>query len=131
MQSEPAFETRVLDGDILAILPRGEIDAIRAEAFNEQIQHQLDEGHSKIIIDCRHVANLSSVAVGSLIALQTRLRKRGGVVKLASLHGAAAAVIRLTHLDRVLDIYGDLEFARASFYAEGRDPQGEGNAADS
>jgi anti-anti-sigma regulatory factor len=51
-----------------------------------------------------------------LVALQKRLGKQGGIVKLAAIQGIAAEVIRLVGLDKMMDIYGDLEFARKSFY---------------
>jgi hypothetical protein len=44
------------------------------------------------------------------------LRRKGGAVKLATIDGPAAEVIRLVGLGKILDIYGDLEFARESFY---------------
>jgi anti-anti-sigma regulatory factor len=59
---------------------------------------------------------LSSLGIGSLVALQARLRKKGGEVKLAALFGVAAEAIRLVGLDKLLNIYGDLEFAPESFY---------------
>jgi hypothetical protein len=46
------------------------------------------------------------------------MRKIGGDIKLAALFGMAADVVRLVGLDKALNIYGDLEFARQSFYAK-------------
>jgi anti-anti-sigma factor len=62
------------------------------------------------------VEYISSLGLGSLVALQARLRKKGGEVKLAGLFGLAADAIRLVHLDKLLNIYDDMEFARESFY---------------
>lgn len=49
------------------------------------------------------------------MALQARLRKKGGEVKLAGLYGMAADTIRLVGLDKLLNIYPDMEYARESF----------------
>ena len=114
-KNEP-FQSEIIDGDILAIVLRGDLDSTSAPEFNRQIQGHLDAGRSKIIIDCRNMGYISSLGIGSLVALQTKLRRRGGEVKLAAIFGPAMDVIRLVRLDRILDIHGDLEFARKSFY---------------
>jgi anti-sigma B factor antagonist len=115
--SEP-LESKILDGDILAIILHGDLDSVSTPEFNRQIQEHLDTGHTKIIIDCRKMGYISSLGIGSLVALQTKLRRKGGVVKLAAIFGRAMEVMRLVHLDKMFDIYGDLEFARESFYPE-------------
>jgi anti-sigma B factor antagonist len=113
--SEP-LESKILDGDILAIILHGDLDSVSTPEFNRQIQEHLDAGHTKIIIDCRKMGYISSLGIGSLVALQTKLRRKGGVVKLAAIFGRAMEVMRLVHLEKMFDIYGDLEFARESFY---------------
>ena len=113
--NEP-FQSEIIDGDILAIVLRGNLDSASAPEFDRKIQGHLDAGQSKIIIDCRNVGFISSLGIASLIVLQTKLRRRGGEVKLAAIFGPAMDVIRLVRLDRMLDIHGDLEFARKSFY---------------
>jgi anti-anti-sigma factor len=119
MSTALSIETRLLDGEILAVLLHGSLDAMTTDQFNQAIQDHLDQGRTKIIIDCRMLDYVSSLGIGSLVALQARVRKKGGEVKLAALFGLAADAIRLVGLARLLNIYGDLEFARKSFYASG------------
>lgn len=114
------FQSEIIDGDILVIVLRGDLDSASAPEFDRQIKAHLDAGRSKIIIDCRNMGYLSSLGIGSLVALQTRLRRRGGEVKLAAIFGPVMDVIRLVRLDQMLDIHGDLEFARKSFYPKGQ-----------
>ena len=116
MKNALSIETQMLDGDILGIVLDGSLNTTTTEQFNQAIQNHLDQGRSKIIIDCRRVEYISSIGLGSLVALQARLRKKGGEVKLAGIYGLAADAIRLVHLDKLLNIYGDMEFARESFY---------------
>lgn len=123
MSTNELFESRIIDGDILAIVLRGNLDSASAPEFDKQIQVHLDAGQSKIIIDCRNIMYISSVGIGSLITLQTKLRRRGGEVKLAAIFGPAMEILRLVRIDKILNIYGDLEFARQSFYPEGQAPQ--------
>jgi anti-sigma B factor antagonist len=116
MNTPLSIETKLVDGEILAVVLGGSLDGTTAAQFNQAIQNHLEQGRTKIIIDCRHVDYISSLGLGSLVALRARLRKKGGEVKLAALYGMAADAIRLVGLHKLLDIYGDLEFARQSFY---------------
>ena len=118
-KNEP-FQTQILDGEILTIILRGDLDSTSAPEFDRQIQGHLDAGRSKMIIDCRDMGYISSLGIASLVALQTKLRRRGGEVKLAAIFGSAMDVMRLVRLDKMLDIYGDIEFARKSFYPKGQ-----------
>lgn len=116
MTHEPFFEAHMVNGDILAVMLRGSLDSATTDQFDREIQKHLDQGKTKIIIDCRFLDNVSSIGIGRLVVLQTRLRRKGGAVKLATIQGPAADAIQLVGLGKVLDIYPDLEFARESFY---------------
>jgi anti-sigma B factor antagonist len=116
------FESEIIDGDILAIILNGALDAASTPEFDKAIQAHLDTGFSKIIIDCRNMPLITSLGMGSLIVLQTKLKRRGGEVKLAAVLGTSMEVMRMVGIDRLLGIYGDLEFARQSFYPKGQAP---------
>ena len=120
MRTDLSIET-LLRGDILLIVLEGSLNGTTTEEFNRATQNHLDQGRSKIIIDCRRVESISSIGLGSLIALQARLRKKGGEVKLAGLYGLAADTIRLVGLDKLLGIYQDAEVARRAFYPDETD----------
>lgn len=115
MTQEPFFDARLLDDGILAVMLRGRLDSATTDEFDREIQKHLEEGRSKIIIDCRYLDNLTSMGIGRLVALQMRLRRKGGDVKLATIHGVVADAISLVGLGKILEIHDDLEFARESF----------------
>lgn len=115
MKNELSIETDLFNGDILGIVLDGSLTTTTSEQFNKAVQDHLDQGRTKIIIDCRRVDYITSFGIGSLVALQARLRKKGGEVKLAGLYGIAADAIRLVGLDKLLNIYPDMEYARESF----------------
>ena len=121
-KNEP-FQSQIVDGDILTIVLRGDLDSTSAPEFERQIQGHLDAGRSKIIIDCRNMGYISSLGIASLVGLQTKLRRQGGEVKLAAIFGRAMDVMRQVRLDKMFDIYGDIEFARKSFYPTGQATQ--------
>jgi len=114
------FESQIIDGDILALILKGDLDSTTTEEFNREVARHLDAGYSKIIIDCRKLGYMSSLGIGSLIALKTRLNRKGGTVKLAAVQGPVVEVLTAVRIDRVLDMYADLEFARKSFEEEAK-----------
>jgi len=116
MESSEFFQASVVDGDILSIVLRGDLNSASTPEFENLVQQHLDAGFNKIIIDCQYMGYVSSLGIGSLVALQTRLRRKGGAVKLCAIQGTVMQVLKLVRLDSVLDIYGDREFARKSFY---------------
>ena len=118
MSDEPFIKT-VTHGDILVIQLHGRFDGETVPEFDRVVNEHFADGHHKIIIDCAHLGFINSMAIASLVMLQTRLRRKGGEVKLAALQGMAAEVIKLVRLDRLLDIYGDTAFAREAFATEG------------
>jgi len=122
MSTDKLFESKIIDGDILAIIMNGALDAASAPEFDKEIQAHLDAGRSKVIIDCRNMPYISSLGMGSLIVLQTKLKRRGGEVKLAAVFGTAIEIMQMVGIDKLLGIYRDLEFARQSFYPKGQAP---------
>ena len=116
MKNALSIETLLLNGDILGIVLDGSLNATTTEQFNRAIQEHLERGRTKIIIDCHRVEYISSLGLGALVALQARVRRNGGEVKLAGLYGLASDAIRLVHLDKLMNIYGDMELAREAFY---------------
>lgn len=118
MTQAPIADIHFVDGDILVMMLKGKLDNETAAVFRKEAEGYLDQGVTKIILDCTFLGYCSSAGLAALVFLQTRLRKRGGQVKLAAIQSAVADVIKLVHLNHVLDIYGDSEFARQSFYEE-------------
>lgn len=115
MSDVPFIKSYVVDDDILVIQLHGNFDGDAIPEFKEVVQKHFDEGKRKVIIDCAHLGYITSLGIGSLVALQTRLRRKGGEVKLAALQGLAAEVIRMVKIDKLLDIYGDTAFAQEAF----------------
>ena len=115
MAEESFIESSTVDDDILILRLFGKLDVTTTPEFNEVVHKHLEDGKQKIIIDCAHLGFISSVGIGSLVTLQTRLKRQGGEVKLSALQGPAAEVIRIVRLDKLMNIYGDIEFARQSF----------------
>ena len=115
MANETFITSRTVDDDLLIIKLHGNLDSTTTSDFDSAVQHHFDQGLRKIIIDCANLGYISSLGIGSLVSLQARLRKQGGEVKLAAIQGPVAEVLKLVHIDKLMEIYGDTQFARESF----------------
>ena len=109
------YNAHTIDGDVLVVELNGELNADRSTDLIGTVKAEIGYGTKKIIIDCGGLTYLSSLGLGALIQVHARMKRIGGDVKLASLKGAVADIIRLARLDQVLGIHPDVNSARRSF----------------
>lgn len=103
------------DDQVLVIEVTGRLDNDTSPFFFDCLEGEIEEGNTRVVLDCRGLTFLSSLGIGTLIRIQSRLKQRGGTVKLAAVPGVVADVLHVVHLDRLLDIYPDVDTAVASF----------------
>jgi hypothetical protein len=71
------IETQILDGDILVIILRDGLDATTSLQFESEVLTHLEAGHSKIIIDCRHLGIFPAWASGRWFGCRRDCARRG------------------------------------------------------
>jgi len=112
------MELRLLDidreNDVMTLSIDGGLDAATSEEFGTQIEKLIEGGIRRIIIDCSRLSYLSSSGLAALLRTHSRMARRGGDVRIAAASGMVAQVLHLTHLDRMLQLYPDVERARLS-----------------
>ncbi len=72
------------------------------------------KGRLQIVVDLKQVPYLDSSEIGRLIRAHISVRQAGGRVRLCNLSQKISAVLRLSKLDTVLDLYETEEAALAS-----------------
>ncbi len=103
------------EGDVLIISADGGIDRHTSSQFVQEIVDLIKGGLKKIIIDCDKLTYISSYGLGVLLRVHKRARMAGGEVKIANVHSRVAAVLNLTHLNKIFGIYPDVNRARLEF----------------
>ncbi len=103
------------DEDIVSVVLAGELDMTGSEYLLQCVEHQIENGCTKMILDCDQLHFVSSLGLGMVMRAHSKMRKIGGDVKLAAVHGAIAKLISLVHLDRVFEIYPSVDDAIAAF----------------
>ncbi len=101
--------------EIICIPISGSLDAENCEYLLECVVGRIEAGHTKLILDCNDLDYISSMGLGMLVRVNSRMKKIGGDVKLANLHSTAAKILRLVRLDSVFQIYPSVEEALAAF----------------
>jgi anti-anti-sigma factor len=69
----------------------------------------------KFLFDCNDLVHIDSSGVGAIIVLFKRVRSKKGDVKMLHLKGQPKDIFDLLRLDRVFEMYDDLDRAIESF----------------
>ena len=107
------------DEGVLVIRAEGGIDGRNADRFLAEVSTLVDQGSTRIIIDCSELEIVSSLGLSSLLRIHSRMRQRGGQVRIAGVQGSVAQVLQLTGLQAVFDLHEDVGRAKLAFRESG------------
>jgi anti-sigma B factor antagonist len=83
----------------------GGLDHTNTDEFIEKMYQVLDEGSPCVVLDFERLTYVSSWGLASLVRVHHHYATRGGRIAFANLHTAVATILRLSHLDRLFDLY--------------------------
>jgi anti-sigma B factor antagonist len=103
-------------GEVLVISLSGRFIAGEAtDRLRELVDHAVELGATKLLVDMSGLTFLDSSGIGELVHAFIRVRKAGGKLRLTRLPEKIWDLMRLTHLDKVMDIENDEQRALAIF----------------
>lgn len=70
-----------------------------------------DQQVKKLVLDLRKVREISSQFIGLIVALHTRLSKRGGKLVVCGLNAKLTELLALTRLDRMITVVSTVKDA--------------------
>lgn len=82
----------------------GRLDASSADAFVEHVEAEIRVGADLIALDMTEVVFVSSVGLGALLRLSSRVRSGGGRLALVAASDAVTEMLRVTRLDKVIPV---------------------------
>jgi anti-sigma B factor antagonist len=100
--------------DIVSVVLSGVLDETNCTYVLGCVEDEILEGRKKLILDCGQVTYISSMGLGTLVRVNSRMKKLGVDVKLASVKGAVAEVMRVVGLNRLFQIYPSVDDAIAA-----------------
>lgn len=90
----------------------GRLNGASAPEFKRRIKQIVETGRFRLILDMDGIVFIDSSGLSALISGLKCAREAGGFFRLACLRDQAASVIKLMLLDRVFDIYADVDAAK-------------------
>jgi anti-sigma B factor antagonist len=100
--------------DILAVVVSGSLDESNANYLLDCVQDKVLDGRKKLILDCSHLNYISSMGLGVLARVHGRMKKVGGDVKLAGIHGPVATLMNIVQFSRLFHFYPTVDDAIAA-----------------
>jgi len=112
-----------LRGDITILDLSGRISVGEALAFGpgsgvvlgDVIGELAKKGQRKVLLNLKDVKYIDSSGIGDVLRSFTSLRRQGGQLKLLSPAPMVLEVLRITHLQKILEIKDDESLAVQSF----------------
>jgi anti-sigma B factor antagonist len=77
------------------------------QAVSEQLHRLIEEGYTRLLVNFAGVRYLSCAVLGVLAAMQQKIEPARGRIQLCGLDPLLRDMVRITHLDRVFDVYSD------------------------
>jgi anti-sigma B factor antagonist len=93
----------------------GSLDTGTASSVQLEIDSLLSRGQHKVLFDLYDLEQIDSSGVAAFIVIFKRVRSNKGDVKISGLMGQPRELFSLLRLDRVFEIYKDLDEAIESF----------------
>ena len=106
------------DGPIAVIRfnDRNILDEASIQSISEEILRHIDAlTNPMILMDFNNVDHLSSAALGSLITINNRVRKRDGQLRLCNIDAQIMEVFVITKLNKLFQIHATAKAAMDSF----------------
>ena len=104
---------RLGEATVLIFLPGTVFNTLDGVRVNDALS--AIGGDLRVVADLSHFDVIPSFMLGTLVTLHLRLAKAGGRLKLCGLRPEVLAGLKVTNLDRVLDICDDEANALANF----------------
>lgn len=100
--------------DIWVVAPDGRLDLTAAGELEEALAGLLNEGRSRLVLDCSTVTYIASAGLRVLVIALRRARNLNGDFHLAGVHSGVQQVLRMSGLDTVFHSHPTLAEAVAA-----------------
>ena len=104
-------DVRLLNESTAVLALQGRLDAVTSRALKTRIDSLAHEGRVNLVCDLAAVGSLDSSGLSALVSGLEIVRRQGGFLKLAGVGPEGARSFKRTGLDRVFELYPDVEAA--------------------
>jgi len=100
-----------INGCSVLFVQEERIDAHNSGELKEYILHLIEQGEVNIVVQLEHVRFIDSSGLGALLSGYKNATAKSGKLALANLQQQVLSMFELTRLNRVFEIYADLNEA--------------------
>lgn len=117
----PSKDSRLvveINGEItrVSFLERNILEEAMIQRIGDEISQIIDQtANPKLLVSFKGVEHLSSAALGMLININNKIRKKGGQLRLAHIDAQIYEVFVITKLNKLFQIHEDAQQAQSSF----------------
>ncbi|MFM9371591.1 STAS domain-containing protein [Streptomyces sp. Da 82-17] len=101
------------DGESAVVTPVGELDHHTADLLREPLENCLDQGRSRLVVDCSRLEFCDSTGLNVLLGARLKAEAAGGGVHLAGMLPVVARVFEITGAEAVFTVHESVESALA------------------
>ncbi|MCX5862529.1 MAG: STAS domain-containing protein [Desulfomonile sp.] len=101
--------------DVTVIVMDDRFDAAVAQKLKDVVRNIAEQDRIKLVMDLAKTRFIDSSGCGALVASLRAVIKNNGDMKIASPSAQARSLFQLTRLNKVFEIYDDVEAALKSF----------------
>lgn len=73
--------------------------------IDREVQHHIERSEKRVIFDLTGVNHIDSAVIGQIVKSHSSLRRSGGVLRLAGVSTMVYGVLKMTQVDRVIEIF--------------------------
>lgn len=104
------------DGVRLVVI-KGQLDAHSYHLLKDELKSLLDEGDTRIVLDCSELEYISSAGLGTLKQMRKELAGKDGDLRLARVPAKISNILNLLGFSKIMQIYESNEDAVGSYGA--------------
>ena len=87
----------------------GDIDYMNVGELKAELNRNIEGGVTSIILDLEEVQHIDSMAIGLFAVTQKKMKAMGGEFALVNARSDVRALLKLSSVDRMLNIYDSIE----------------------
>ncbi len=107
----------ILDSDhnVRVLAPSGRLDAAGARPLDSELQTQLSQGRTRLVVDLSDTRYISSNGLRVMLHARKDAEQQGGALKLCGLSPRLKEIFEMVGFDKVFEIYPTRQDAVKSF----------------
>lgn len=103
--------------DLIVLSLEGYLDAHTAPVFETAVQHEIDAGHKRLVVNCERLSYISSAGLGVFMSFIEEIREGGGDIKICGATPKVLQVFEILGFPALFDLLPDVP-AAVKRYAE-------------